>query len=51
MQDQSIRQSYFEKGELHFSRLTPLQNSSISGIAQTFSAEAVKLQQYLSSQG
>ena len=50
VQDQSIRQSYFEKGELHFSRLTPLQNSSISGIAQTFSAEAVKLQQYLSSQ-
>lgn len=50
VQDQSIRQSYFEKGELHFSRLTPLQNSSISGIAQTFSTEAVKLQQYLASQ-
>ena len=50
VQDQSIRQSYFEKGELHFSRLTPLQNSSISGIAQTFSAETLKLQQYLASQ-
>lgn len=50
VQDQSIRQSYFEKGELHFSRLTPLQNSSISGIAQTFSAETLKLQQYLVSQ-
>lgn len=50
VQDQSVRQSYFEKGELHFSRLTPLQNSSISGIAQTFSAEAQKLQQYLASQ-
>lgn len=50
VQDQSIRQSYFEKGELHFSRLTPLQNSSISGIAQTFSTEAIKLQQYLASQ-
>ncbi|WP_301102177.1 hypothetical protein [Propionivibrio sp.] len=50
VQDQSIRQSYFEKGELHFSRLTPLHNSSIAGIAQTFSAEAQKLQQYLSSQ-
>jgi hypothetical protein len=48
VQDQSIRQSYFEKGELHFSRLTPLQNSSIGGIAQTLSAEAIKLQQYLS---
>ena len=50
VQDQSIRQSYFEKGELHFSRLTPLQNSSISGIAQTFFSEAIKLQQYLASQ-
>lgn len=50
VQDQSIRQSYFEHGELHFSRLTPLQNSSISGIAQTFAAEAQKLQQYLASQ-
>jgi hypothetical protein len=50
VQDQSIRQSYFEKGELHFSRLTPLQNSSIGGIAQTFWAETLKLQQYLASQ-
>ena len=50
VQDQSVRQSYFEKGELHFSRLTPLHNSSISGIAQSFSAEAQKLQQYLASQ-
>jgi hypothetical protein len=50
VQDQSIRQSYFEKGELHFSRLTPLPSSSISGIAQSFSSEAHKLQQYLASQ-
>lgn len=50
VQDQSIRQSYFEKGELHFSRLTPLQNSSIGGIAQTFASETHKLQQYLASQ-
>lgn len=50
VQDQSIRQSYFEKGELLFSRLSPLQNSSIGGIAQTFSTEALKLQQYLTSQ-
>ena len=50
VQDQSIRQSYFEKGELHFSRLTPLHNSSIGGIAQAFATEALKLQQYLSSQ-
>jgi hypothetical protein len=47
IQDQSLRQSYLENGELHFSRLTPLHNSSISGIAQTFSSEALKLQQYL----
>ena len=50
VQDQSIRQSYFENGELHFSRLTPLNNSSIGGIAQTFAAETLKLQQYLASQ-
>jgi hypothetical protein len=50
VQDQSIRQSYFAKGELHFSRLTPLHNSSIGGIAQTLAAEATKLQQYLASQ-
>jgi hypothetical protein len=50
VQDQSIRQSYFEKGELHFSRLTLLQNSSIAGLAQSFATEAFKLQQYLASQ-
>jgi hypothetical protein len=50
IQDQSIRQSYLEKGQLQFSRLSPLQNSSIGGIAQTFAAEARKLQQYLVSQ-
>ena len=50
VQDQSIRQSYLENGELHFSRLTPLQNSSQAGIAQAFAAEAGKLQQYLTSQ-
>ena len=50
VQEQSIRQSYFEKGELFFSRLTPLPNNSIDGIAQTFSTEAQKLQQYLVSQ-
>lgn len=47
IQDQSLRQSYLDNGELHFSRLTPLHNSSIGGIAQTFSSEALKLQQYL----
>ncbi len=50
VQDQSIRQSYLEKGELHFSRLVPLQNQGIGGIAQIFATEARKLQQYLVSQ-
>jgi len=50
IQDQSIRQSYLKNGQLQFSRLSPLPNSSIGGIAQTFAAEARKLQQYLVSQ-
>lgn len=50
VQDQSMRQSYFENGELVFSRLTPLSQSSIGGIAQTFATETIKLQQYLASQ-
>lgn len=50
VQDQSIRQSFFEKGELHFSRLTPLQHSSIAGVAQALATESLKLQQYLASQ-
>jgi hypothetical protein len=50
LQDQSIRETYFERGRLHFSRLTPLINTSIGGIAQAVAAEAVKLQQYLLSQ-
>jgi hypothetical protein len=50
VQDQSIRQSFFDKGGLHFSRLTPLPHGSIGGIAQSLAAESVKLQQYLASQ-
>ena len=49
-QDQSIRETYFERGRLHFSRLSPLANTSIGGMAQGFATEAVKLQQYLLSQ-
>jgi hypothetical protein len=47
VQDQSIRQSFFDKGKLHFSRLTPLPHN---GIAQSLAAESFKLQQYLASQ-
>lgn len=50
VQDQSIRETYFEHGKLHFSRLSPLTNTSIAGIAQSFATEALKLQQYLLSQ-
>lgn len=50
IQDQSIRQTYLAQGKLQFSRLTPLHQSSIVGMAQAFSAEALKLQQYLVSQ-
>ncbi|MCP5269450.1 MAG: hypothetical protein H6943_10525 [Zoogloeaceae bacterium] len=50
LQDQSIRETYFENGKLHFSRLSQLNNTSIVGIAQSFAAEAIKLQQYLLSQ-
>ena len=50
VQDQSIRETYFERGKIHFSRLSPLANTSIGGIAQAFASEALKLQQYLLSQ-
>lgn len=50
LQDQSIRETYFERGRVHFSRLSPLATTSIGGIAQAFATEAVKLQQYLLSQ-
>jgi hypothetical protein len=47
VQDESIRQSFFDKGELRFSRLVPLPQH---GIAQTLAAESARLQQYLASQ-
>lgn len=50
VQDQSIRQSYLENGQTHFSRLTPLHHSSIAAVAQAFSTETLKLLQYLTSQ-
>ena len=50
VQDQSLRESYFERGHLHFSRLSPLSHPSIGGIAQALATEALKLQQYLLSQ-
>lgn len=47
LQDHSIRESYLVDGHVHFSRMVPLTDSSIAGIASTFAAEAGKLHQYL----
>ena len=47
LQDHSIRESYLVDGHTHFSRMAPLSDSSIAGIASTFAAEAGKLHQYL----
>lgn len=47
MQDNSIRESYIVNGETLFSRMAPVANSSIAGIAAAFAAEAIKLHQYL----
>lgn len=47
MQDHSIRESYLVNGQTHFSRMAPITDSSIAGIATSFGAEARKLHQYL----
>jgi hypothetical protein len=47
MQDHSVRSSYLVDGYVYFSRMTPLTDSSIAGVAGTFAAESAKLQQYL----
>lgn len=47
LQDHSIRESYLIDGHVHFSRMAPLTDSSIGGIARSFAAEAGKLHQYL----
>lgn len=47
LQDHSIRESYIADGKALFSRMAPLADSSIAGIASGFAAEAGKLHQYL----
>mgnify|MGYP001766095566 CR=1 FL=1 len=47
MQDHSIRESYVVNGQAQFSRMAPLADSSIAGVASTFAAESGKLYQYL----
>jgi len=49
-QDRSIRESYLVDGQPLFSRMAPLFDSSIAGVASRFASEAVKLQQYLVTQ-
>lgn len=46
-QDHSIRETYLVNGQTQFSRMAPLADSSMAGIASSFAAEAGKLQQYL----
>jgi hypothetical protein len=45
-----MRQSYFEEGNLRFSRLSPLQGSGTREIASVCAAEAAKTYQYLAGQ-
>lgn len=47
LQDHSIRESFIVDGQTLFSRMAPLTDSSIAGIASSFAAEAAKLHQYL----
>lgn len=49
-QDHSIRESYLVDGQPLFSRMVPLFDSSIAGIASRLAAESVKLHQYLAGQ-
>ena len=49
-QDHSIRESYLVDGQPLFSRMTPLFDNSIAGIASRFATEAAKLYQYLDGQ-
>lgn len=47
VQDHSIRESFIVDGQALFSRMAPLTDSSIAGIASSLAVEASKLQQYL----
>lgn len=49
-QDHSIRSSYLVNGQAAFSRMAPLTDSSIAGIASAFATESGKLHQYLTGQ-
>jgi hypothetical protein len=49
-QDHTIRESYIAGGHVVFSRMAPLTDSSIAGLASRFAGEALKLHQYLAGQ-
>jgi hypothetical protein len=50
LQDNTIRQSYFDGGRLVLSRLAPLTDSSASGVVHAIGGEVGRFQQYLLSQ-
>jgi hypothetical protein len=49
-QDHTIRESYIAGSHVVFSRMAPLTDSSIAGLASRFAGEAIKLHQYLAGQ-
>lgn len=48
-QSSGLRQSYFHKGQLHFSRLTPLLDQAPELLADSFVSETEKTRQFLAS--
>jgi hypothetical protein len=45
-----VRQSFFDKGKLHFSRLSPLATKSLEEVARTSASDSAKIFQYLLAQ-
>jgi hypothetical protein len=45
-----VRQSFFDQGKLHFSRLSPLATKSLEEVARTSASDSAKIFQYLLAQ-
>lgn len=45
-----VRQTFFDKGKLHFSRLSPLATKSLEEVARTSAGDSAKIFQYLLAQ-
>ncbi|NJD33551.1 MAG: hypothetical protein FIA96_01695 [Betaproteobacteria bacterium] len=45
-----VRQSFFDEGKLHFSRLSPLATKSLEEVARTSASDSAKIYQYLLAQ-